>query len=186
MKRWIGWGAGGVLWFAGLEGVLQLQKLPAATLGGHDVCGPWGCGPPLPVLVACHGFWLTLIGPAAVLAAVYLPRKWVWRLGIAMAAAGLCGLAGLAVWEAASWLPQASALQRQYLGHRYLFALVTLVDVPIMQFLAIGSGLCLASSLRAAAPRGQPSVVVDVPLNQRLDPTLRRLSASNSARPGAG
>jgi hypothetical protein len=88
MKRWIGWGAGSVLWFAGLEGVLQLQKLPAATLGGHDVCGPWGCGPPLPVLVACHGFWLTLIGPPAVLAAVYLPRKWAWRLGIAMAAAG--------------------------------------------------------------------------------------------------
>jgi hypothetical protein len=164
MKRRIGWGAGSVLWFAGLEGVLQLQKLPSAAFNGHDVCGPWGCGPPLPVLVSCHGFWLTLIGPAAVLAALYLPGKWVWRLGIAMAAAGVCGLAGLAVWEAASWLPQASALQRQYLGHRYLFALVTLVDVPIMQFLAIGSGLCLASSLRTAAPLGQPPIVVDCPV----------------------
>jgi hypothetical protein len=153
-----------VLWFAALEGVLQLQKLPPAAFKGHDVCGPWGCGPPLPVLVACHGFWLTLILPPALIAALYLPGKWVWRLGLAMCAAGLCGLGGLAVWETASWLPQAGALQRQYLGHRYLFALVTLVDVPIMQFLAIGSGLCLTSSLRTAAPLGQPAVVVNCPV----------------------
>ncbi len=164
MKRWIGWGAGSLLWFAGLEGVLQLQNLPAATLGGHDVCGPWRCGPPLAVLVACHGFWFTLLGPAAVFAANYLPGKWIWPLGIAMAAAGLCGLAGLAVWEAASWLPEASALQRQYLGQRYLFALVTLVDVPIMQILVIGSGLCLVSSLRTAAPQERPPDVVDCPV----------------------
>jgi hypothetical protein len=141
--------------------VLQLQKLSAATLAGHDVCGPWGCGPPLPVLVACHVFWLTLIGPAAVIATLYRPGKWVWRLRIAIGAAGLCGLAGFAVWEAASWLAQASALQRQYLGHRHLFALVTLVDVPIIQVLVIGSGLCLASSLRTAAPQERPPAVVD-------------------------
>lgn len=158
------WGSGSVLWFAGLEGVLQLQNLPPAAFSGHDVCGPWGCGPPLPVLMACHGFWLTLIGPAAILAVLYLPGKWVWRLGIAMNAAGLCGVAGLAVWEAAVWLPQASALQRQYLGHRYLFALVTLVDVPIIQVLVIGSGLCLASSLRTAAPQQRPPAVVDRPV----------------------
>jgi len=52
-------------------------------------------------------------------------------------------------------------LQRQYLGHRYLFALVTLVDVPIMQFLVIGSGLCLVSSLRTAVPQDRPPAVVD-------------------------
>jgi hypothetical protein len=115
------------------------------------------------VLLACHGFWLGLIGPPAVLAALRLPGEWVWRLGIAMSAAGLCGLSALATWEAASWLPQASALQRQYLGHRYLFALVTLVDVPIMQFLLIGGGLCLARWVAIAAPVGRPSVVADRP-----------------------
>jgi hypothetical protein len=162
MKRWTVWGSASVLWFACLEGALQLQNLPAATLG-HDVCGVWGCGPPLPVLLACHGFWLALLGPPAVVAALCLPGKWVWRLGVAIAAAGLCGLAGLAVWEAISWLPQASAIQRQYLGHRYLFTLVTLVDVPIMQFLVIGSGLCLASSLGTASPHRRPSVVADCP-----------------------
>jgi hypothetical protein len=49
-----------------------------------------------------------------------------------------------------------------------LFALVTLVDVPIMQFLAIGWGLCLASSLRTAAPIRQPPVVVGCPVESTI------------------
>jgi hypothetical protein len=144
MQRSIIWCLASLVWLAGLEGVLQLQSLPAASLGGHDVCGPWGCGPPTPVLLACHGFWLVLMGPPAVLAALRLPAKWVRRLGVGLVSAGLCGLVAVAAWEAATWLPQASAWQRPYIGQRYLFALVTLVDAPILQSLVIGSALCLA------------------------------------------
>jgi hypothetical protein len=144
MQRSIIWSMAGLVWLAGLEGMLQLQRLPTASLGGHDVCGPWGCGPPVPVLLACHGFWLVLMGPPAVLAALRLPRKWIWRLGIGLASAGLYGLIAVAAGEAATWWPQASAWQRHYAGQRFLFALATFVDAPIMQSLVIGTGLCLA------------------------------------------
>src|SRR5271170_2895543 len=96
-------------WAVCLRWALLLEKLPAATFGEHGVCGPWGCGPPVPVLLACHGFWLFLLGPPAVLAASYLPSKLVWRLGIGFVSAGLCGLAALVAWEAATWLAQANA-----------------------------------------------------------------------------
>jgi hypothetical protein len=145
MQRSIVWCMASLVWLAALEAVLQLQRLPTASLGGHDVCGPWGCGPPLPVLLACHGFWLVLMGPPALLAALQLPGKWVRPLGIALISAGLCGLVAIAAWEAATWLPQANAWQRHYVVQRYLFALVTCVDAPIMQSLLIGAGLCLVS-----------------------------------------
>lgn len=161
MKRAITWGLASLFWLAGLEGALQLQRLPSALFGGHDICGPWGCGPPVPVLLACHGFWLVLIGPPAVLAAQHLTKKWIWRLGIGLATAGLCGLIGVAAWEAATWLPEASAWQRQYVGQRYLFALVTFVDAPILQSLVIGSGLCLASLSATIPLLGRSFVVGD-------------------------
>ena len=161
MQRSIVWVIAGLLWAAALEGVLQLRSLPTASLGGHDVCGPWGCGPPLPALLACHGFWLVLMGPPAVVAAWRLPSKWVWRLGFGLASAGLCGLVAVAAWEAATWLPQASSWQRQYIGQRYLFALITFVDAPIVQSLAIGTGLCLMRRSGDRPSFGQSSVITD-------------------------
>jgi hypothetical protein len=161
MQRSIVWVIAGLAWVAALEGVLQLRMLPTASLGGHDVCGPWGCGPPLPVLLACHGFWLVLMGPPAILAASRLPRKWVRRLGIGLASAGLYGLVAVAAWEAATWLPQANAWQRHYIGQRYLFALITFVDAPIVQSLAIGAGLCLMSRSGDRPSFGQSSVLAD-------------------------
>jgi hypothetical protein len=161
MKRSITWGLASLLWLAGLEGALQLQRLPSALFGGHDICGPWGCGPPVPVLLACHGFWLVLIGPPAVLAVQQLTNKWIWRLGIGLASAGLCGVIVVAVWEAATWLPEASAWQRQYVGQRFMFALVSFVDAPILQSLLIGTGLCLASRIGTVRSLGRSSFVED-------------------------
>ena len=77
-------------WAAALFGVLSLQYLPDRFFGEHSVCGPWGCGAPLPALLACHGFWLVLFAPATVYAARQLKPQTVWRLG-----AGLVSLAGL-------------------------------------------------------------------------------------------
>jgi hypothetical protein len=113
------------------------------------------------VLLACHGFWLVLMGPPAVFAALRLSRKWVWRLGIGLASAGLYGLVAVAAWEAATWLPQASPWQRHYIGQRYLFALITFVDAPIVQSLAIGAGLCLMRQSGDRPSFGQSSVIAD-------------------------
>jgi hypothetical protein len=161
MGRLFIWGPAAYLWLAALYGALQLQRLPVGSFGGHDVCGPWGCGPPTAVLLACHVFWVVLIGPPAVFAAFRLPAKVVWLLGIGLVAVGLFGLVGVAAWEAATWLPQASAWQRHFIGQRYLFALVTLVDVPIAQSLLIGAGLCLSSCSKTAASLERRSDAVD-------------------------
>ena len=161
MKRLITWCIASMIWLAGLEGALLFQRLPAGSFGTHGVCGPWGCGPPVPVLLACHGFWLVLIGPPAVLAAQHLTKKWIWRLGIGLASTGVFGLIAVAAWEAATWLPEASAWQRQYVGQRFLFALVTLVDAPIVQSLLIGTGLCLASRIGTVRSLGRSSLVED-------------------------
>ena len=125
MKRYVIWGLEGLLWFASLDGVLQLQRLPDAAFGQHSVCGPWGCGAPLPALLACHGFWAVLIAPAAVLAGMYLPAVWVRRLGFGLAAAGVCGLIAVVGWEAATWLPEVLPSQRHFFVQRCRFQLPT-------------------------------------------------------------
>jgi hypothetical protein len=155
IKRSIVRGLAILLWAAGLEGVLQLRQLPDTCFGEHSVCGPWGCGPPLSALLACHGFWLVLMAPVAATAVLYLPVKWVWRLGIVLAGAGFLGLAAVAAWEAATWLPQASDWQRHYIGQRYLFSVATLVDVPIVQSLMLGTILCLVSRFGGGSSRSR-------------------------------
>ncbi len=144
-------------WAAGLLGVLSLQYLPDRFFGEHTVCGPWGCGAPPPALLACHGFWLLLFGPATLYAARRLPPATVWRLG-----AGLCGLAGaglvaVAVWQAFAWWPNVDQSLHQYAVQRYLFVLATLVDVPVLEALLAGVTLWWAGVLRMDAILTDPN-----------------------------
>jgi hypothetical protein len=97
-------------WGAGLSGALHLQGLPTSAFGAHGVCGPWGCGPPVPVLLACHGFWMVLLGPPAVVAACRLPGRWVRLLGMLLILLGAAGLLGVGLWEAATWFREANWL----------------------------------------------------------------------------
>ena len=62
-----GWSVSALVavWGVSLLGVLQIQHLPLDA--GHSVCGPWGCGPPLPPLIAYHGFWIVLLSLPTVL-----------------------------------------------------------------------------------------------------------------------
>ena len=133
MMRIIVWCATSVVWLACFEGVLRLKDVQDTVFGGHHVCGPWGCGPPTPVLLACHGFWLVLMGPPAAIALLNVPRLWVRRVGVGLVVAGACGFIAVAIWEASTWYPQASVWHRRYFGHRVLFAVITLVDAPTNQ-----------------------------------------------------
>jgi hypothetical protein len=147
-------------WGGGLLGTLHLQGLPTSVFGAHGVCGPWGCGPPVPVLLACHGFWMVLLGPPAVVAAFRLPGRWVRLLGMLLILLGAAGLLGVGLWEAATWFREASGWQRQYVVQRYCFAVVTLVDFPILEVLIVGSGLSWADPARlrkSARPVFTPS-----------------------------
>ena len=165
VHRTIIWLFASSAWGAGLWGALQLQRLPTSAFGAHGVCGPWGCGPPVPVLLACHAFWLVLLGPSALFAAFRLPSRSVCLLGILLVVLGVAGLLAVGAWEATTWFRQAAEWQRQFVVHRYFFALVTLVDFPILEVLIMGSGLWLVKQGRSVrsldtvpAPNRKPMV----------------------------
>lgn len=126
-----------VLWSGAMLGVLKLQHLELGRWS-HAVCGPWGCGPPLHVLLACHGFWLVVLAPPTWIACRRLPLPYLRTTAWALLAVALAGLAGVAAWQIFDWLPGASGTQRQYVLQRYLFTLATFVDVPFVEVLLCG------------------------------------------------
>lgn len=126
-----------VLWAAAMLGVLQLQHLDLGQ-SSHAVCGPWGCGPPLQVLLACHGFWFVVLAPPTWVACNRLPLPYLRTAGWALLAVGLAGLIGIGAWQVFDWLPGASATQRQYLFERYLFSIAVFVDVPFAEVFLCG------------------------------------------------
>lgn len=123
-------------WGGALFGVLQLYRLPDAA--GHSICGPWGCGPPIQALAACHGFWLVLFSLPTGLLCRRLDPRTLRRTGLLLVAGGILGLAGIAVWEGIHWWPRASEFQRHYIVQRYLFVVATLVDVPVVEIVIVG------------------------------------------------
>ena len=104
------------------------------------------------MLLACHAFWMVLLAPPAVVAAIRLPNHRVRLLGTLLVALGATGLVAVAGWEAATWLREANEWQRPYFVQRYLFSVVTFVDFPILEVLLVGAGLWLAESRRLPRP----------------------------------
>jgi hypothetical protein len=158
-------------WAGGLLGALSVQYLPDRFFGEHSVCGPWGCGAPPPALLACHGFWLVLFAPATIYATRRLRPRTVWRLG-----AGLVGLAGVAlmsvgVWQGLTWWAAVDPSLHRYVVQRYLFVLVTLTDVPVLETLLAGATLCCAGAWRrpVAAPNASPGAAANSPPGQHDD-----------------
>lgn len=138
-------------WAAGLLGVLSLQYLPDRFFGEHTVCGPWGCGAPLPALLACHGFWLVLFTPMTILAARCKSPRTVWRIGATLVALAGVGLVGVGVWQGLTWWPAVDKSLHRFAPQRYLFALATTVDVPVLEALLAGVTLWWAGLLRERA-----------------------------------
>lgn len=124
------------LWGAALAAVLRMSgiSLPA----DHGICGPWGCGPPVGALIACHGFWVILLLPPMVLLSHHVSAQTRHRLGLLLTLAGIAALSVIGVWEWHHWYAVASAWQRKYLLQRYLFSVATLVDVPVIQVTMVG------------------------------------------------
>lgn len=131
-----------VAWGISVWLVLQLQYLPSDSL--HSICGPWGCGPPLPVLVACHGFWLVILGPPLVAGYCLCSPDLQLKVGVTLMSLGLLTLTGFGVWEATHWLPEVSDFQKQFFLQRWMFVVGTLVDVPIVETALCGGVLTFA------------------------------------------
>lgn len=147
------------VWGGAILGVLQLRHLPID--GSHNLCGPWGCGPPLPALLAYQGFWLVLLGfPALAASRLWSPVK-LRRLGLVLLGLGLAGFVAIGVWDALFWWPTASPEGRALVVQRYLFSVATQiampVELPVIPVTLAGLG-CLAGAAfrsRAQPPRSE-------------------------------
>jgi len=131
-----------------LLGTLSMALLPLPW--GHGICGVWGCGPPKNVLAACHLSWLVVLTPPTAFLAARASPATQWRIAILAIAGGLVVTVGVLAYEALTWLPLANRLQADFFWHRWLFVLVTTVDLPVFQTLLLG----IALLLRACFGRG--------------------------------
>ncbi len=148
-----------LLWGAGLYGALQVRQVE--SLNVHGICGPWGCGPPVSALISWHGFWLLLVAPIVGLTVRGCSAKWLRRVGLAVTSVGLLTLVAIAVWQAVTWLPQVSEGRLTYFVQRYLFKVITLVDVPVMPITLAGLAALAGVKLkrrRTPVEHSQPSL----------------------------
>lgn len=124
-----------------MGGALSIAAWPGHL--GHGICGPWGCGPPLQALIACHLAWfVALIPPAMMLSSSKYSSGHLLRTSgfVLVILAGLGFLAVLAN-QYFVWWPQATLWQQSYFWQRYGFTIVTAVDIPLTQLLLIGVAL---------------------------------------------
>lgn len=143
-----------LLWGSAVFGALELRNLPVDF--GHGICGPWGCGPPLQVLLACHAFWIVNLTAVFWICASRASAASLSHLANAAIFAGVAGLVGVAVWQQFWWWPRVSEWARPYVVQRYVFTLATLVDVPIIEILLFGvAGSFLSRRQRSLAANSE-------------------------------
>jgi hypothetical protein len=142
-----------VVWGVVLWGALSIARLPGDW--GHGVCGPWGCGPPLQALLACHLSWLVVLLPLAGVLRLWLPCRQQRVLGMIVLVAGCVGLGGLVAYELTTWWPAVSEWQRHFFWQRIGFVIATQVDLPVIELIL--TGVCLLTGARSGRIRGIPS-----------------------------
>ena len=100
---------------------------------------PVGVRRALPVVVAWHAFWFALLAPAGLVAARSFSPRTVRLLGLTLVNAAFLLLVAYGAWDMATWWPHARDWGRPYVVQRFLFAIVTLYDAPLLEALAVGA-----------------------------------------------
>ncbi len=145
--------AGCVAWALVLAGTLSIAYWPGDW--GHGVCGPWGCGPTLQSLVACHLSWLVVLMPLAGVLQLWLSRRQQRALGMTILIVAAAGLGGMIAYEVSVSWSSASEWQRQFLRQRIGFVIATQIDFPLVELLL--AGLFLVSGVPSTRSRGLPT-----------------------------
>lgn len=125
---------------------------------GHGVCGPWGCGPPLQALMACHLSWLVVLLPLAALIQTQITERYTRLLGTMLITFGLVCIMGIIAYELFTWWPSATEFHRRYLWQRLGFAIVTQIDLPVIESIFTGCLVCVQAGNRHTRSRQQINV----------------------------
>ncbi len=131
-------------WSTCLYGALAISKWQGDL--DHAVCGPWGCGPRLPPLMACHAAWLVLLAlPAGfIVSSRHVSPAMRRMIGGSLVGVAWIMFAGFFAWHLLVWWPQAADFQRDYFWQRYAFTVATAIDVPAAELLLIGLAIWIA------------------------------------------
>ncbi len=131
-------GIGLTVWAASLFAALAIRDLPGDW--GHAICGPWGCGPPLQALLACHMAWLIILAPPAALLArsTQISAHGLRRFGAFLCVLAALFVAAAVIYQGLTWWPSESQWQRGFFWRRCAFVLATTVDLPVAQLLLVG------------------------------------------------
>ncbi len=145
-------------WGLCLYGALAIARWEGPL--DHALCGPWGCGPRLPPLLACHAAWavaLTLPAGFVAWSKLVTPAACRW-IGLSLMAVAAAIMAALFASHVLVWWPQAEPGQRPYFWHHLAFDVVTMVDVPVAQLFVVGLGLVGVSRWRDRPRQPRPAV----------------------------
>ena len=124
-----------LLWGAAMQGAILIGTLSFSW--SHAACGPWGCGPRAEDLLACHLFWIAMLcAPMYVLA--HCSAELCKQAGYVLIGTGLLLVAVVVFYELFTWLPRVDSSLYVYLPQRLLYAIVTFVELPMLQFLLFG------------------------------------------------
>ena len=138
--------AGIVVWGLVFLATLSIGQVRADW--GHGICGPWGCGPPLPALLACHLSWMVVMLPLAALIRTRIGERATRLLGSMLMTFGLIGIVGIIAYEFFTWWPSATEFHRRYLWQRLGFSIVTQIDLPVIESIFIGCFLYIQGENR--------------------------------------
>jgi hypothetical protein len=147
-------------WTATAWGILQLRNIRF----DHALCLPGRCGPPLGALLSIQLFWL--LGTVTIVVAMlyFLPNWPLRRIGVGVTMVALIGMAIVIGVDYARWHPAVHLADSPtfasfgYQFRRFVFPIVTMVDVPWLQtaigglLLAGGSKLTTRQSSGTASP----------------------------------
>jgi hypothetical protein len=114
--------------------------------------------PPVQALAALHAFWVLMAVPFAVWAVRTWSAHRLLAVGRSVTLLGLLSLALYLAWDAAHWLNGFPAEYRHFVGHRILFALVNLVDVPLLAVTGAGAVGWLVGRRRTNCARSDGDV----------------------------
>lgn len=138
-------------WLAAALAALAVAALPFGD-AGEALCGPWGCLPPLPALVALHLFWFVAAG-ALVRATARLPVAFRRTAGSVFVGTALAAAALVIGTDLYAWFAERSEVARAVWPQRIAFRLGTATDAPVFQLLCADVA-CLAAARRASLQRG--------------------------------
>src|SRR6056297_585256 len=129
-----GWGV--LLW-----GTLQMTHVSLPLPWDHGICGPWGCGPPMEALLACHFFWAVLFFPIGIYCRGKLSEIRRRQLGMALVLIGLMWTGVILIQQWLTWYTDAADEVRQYYFRRIAFVIACNTDYPLIQVMGLGSCL---------------------------------------------